>query len=228
MTRHLSGWAAAALSALLVALALVCTRQGSPRSVLDENGSDVHGGKRLAAKNSAALNLLSHMMGAPSAHGKHAAHIQAGKVAALKRLRGRAGGGIPPIPPPPHILGALPGQGGSMGAMPPPNPVQEGFAEIMSAWTGAGWWQPCGEVCTAGRTRAEMKVEETFKQFQACQTQCRKTKATQLHKVIARVKAEVVKEGGNPNAGGGPFPGPGGPGGSPEGPGGPRGRGGPG
>jgi len=90
------------------------------------------------------------------------------KKAALKKLaakgklaspnysehRGRsktAAGGIPPIPPPPHIMGALPGQGGPLGGPGggfggPPNPVQEGLQEIMGGWTGAGWWQPCSEV----------------------------------------------------------------------------------
>ena len=53
-----------------------------------------------------------------------------------------------------------------------------------------------------------MKKVETFKQFQACETKCRKTKATQLHKVIAHVKEVVAKEGG-------PTGGPGGPGGGP-------------
>jgi len=66
----------------------------------------------------------------------------------------------------------------------------------MGGWTGAGWWQPCSEVCTAGRSRAEMKTLETFKQFQACESNCRKTKAGQLKKVIAHVKEVVAQEGG--------------------------------
>ena len=47
-----------------------------------------------------------------------------------------------------------------------------------------------------------MKKVETFKQFQACEANCRKEKAAQLKKVIAHVKEVVAKEGGD--AGGGP------------------------
>ena len=39
-----------------------------------------------------------------------------------------------------------------------------------------------------------MKKVETFKQFQACEATCRKTKAKQLKKVIAHVKEVVAKE----------------------------------
>jgi len=42
-----------------------------------------------------------------------------------------------------------------------------------------------------------MKKVETFKQFQTCEANCRKTKAAQLHKVIAHVKEVVAKEGGD-------------------------------
>lgn len=238
---------------------------------------------RSTDKNSDALNLLSKVFGGGTkAHSAHEAHklavatkMSPAKKSALKKLsakgnlanpkysehRGRkAPPGIPPIPPPPHILGALPGQGvyldynfsgegtvdmhtrrapeicthtinsrclnfcffvclsllclslfsagGPMSAEPPPNPVQEGLQEIMGGWTGAGWWQPCSEVCTAGRSRAEMKKVETFKQFQACEANCRKTKAGQLKKVIAHVREVVAEEGG-------PTGGPGGPGGGP-------------
>jgi len=215
--------AAVCVTALLFTLALVYTQQGGKRSSLDENGSDVHGGAGLEQKDSNALNLLSTMMS------KHAVH----KKAALKRLaikspdssqhRGRgapADGGIPPMPSAPHIMGALPGQGGP-DAGPPPNPVAEGLQAVMGGWTGAGWWQPCSEVCTAGRSRAEMKVAETFKQFQACESNCRGKKAAQLKKVIGNVKAMVTKEGGNPNEGMGGGPGGGAPGGGPGGHGGP-------
>lgn len=52
-------------------------------------------------------------------------------------------------------------------------------------------------MCTGGRSRAEMKKVETFKQFQACEATCRKTKAKQLKKVIAHVKEVVAKEAGH-------------------------------
>ena len=58
-------------------------------------------------------------------------------------------------------------------------------------------------MCTGGRSRAEMKKVETFKQFQTCESTCRKTKALQLKKVIAHVKEVVAKEGGGSPAGGG-------------------------
>jgi hypothetical protein len=154
---------------------------------------DVDGGKALQKKDNLALNLLSRMFGG-GAKSKPAVSSKSSpaKKAALKRLigkspnysshRGRAtaskaAAGIPPIPPPPHIMGALPGQGGPLagpGGGDGPNPVQMGLQEIIMGWTGAGWWSPCTEVCTGGRTRAEMKVEETFKQFQACEANCRK------------------------------------------------------
>jgi len=212
----------AALSCLV--LALIASRQNGERSILDENGSSVTGGPALQNKNSDAMNLLARVFGGGSkAHSAHEAHKLAisakqspAKKSAIKKLtakgklgspkytehRGRkvaaAGGGIPPIPTAPHILGALPGQGGPLGGPGggPPNPVQEGLQAIMGGWTGAGWWQPCSEVCTAGRSRAEMKTAETFKQFQACESNCRKTKAGQLKKVIAHVKEVVAEEGG--------------------------------
>jgi hypothetical protein len=34
----------------------------------------------------------------------------------------------------------------------PPNPVEAGMNEVLGGWSGAGWWQPCSEVCTAGTT----------------------------------------------------------------------------
>eukprot|EP00290_Baffinella_frigidus_P043260 CAMPEP_0180289770 /NCGR_PEP_ID=MMETSP0988-20121125/14958_1 /TAXON_ID=697907 /ORGANISM="non described non described, Strain CCMP2293" /LENGTH=217 /DNA_ID=CAMNT_0022264935 /DNA_START=61 /DNA_END=710 /DNA_ORIENTATION=- len=206
------------VSAVLLTLALVYSQHGGERSILDENGSDVHGGAALETKDNMALSLLSNIMS------KHAEH----KKAALKRLavkspgssqhRGRGAGGIPPMPSAPHIMGALPGQGGPDGA-PPPNPVAEGLQSIMGGWTGAGWWQPCSEVCTAGRSRAEMKVAETFKQFQACESHCRGKKAAQLKSVIGHVKAMVKAEGGNPNQPAFDRGPPGGPGGGPGGPG---------
>jgi len=219
---------AAAVSVVLV-LALVVTRQDGERSILDENGSNTDGGPVLQNKNSDAMDLLARVFGGSKAHSAHEAHKLAvtakqspAKKAAIKKLtakgklaspkysehRGRkvAAGGIPPMPSAPHILGALPGQGGALGGPGgggPPNPVQEGLQAIMGGWTGAGWWQPCSEVCTAGRSRAEMKTAETFKQFQACESNCRKTKAGQLKKVIAHVKEVVAKEGGPTGSPGG-------------------------
>jgi len=216
---------AVGVTALLITLTLLSAQQGAvPSSLGEKAGVSVYGGSALKHKNEDALKLLSHFFGGSStAHSKHEVHKLAvsakaspAKKAALKKLsakgklaspnysehRGRsktAPGGIPPIPPAPHIMGALPGQGGPLGGPGgggPPNPVQEGLQEIMGGWTGAGWWQPCSEVCTGGRSRAEMKKVETFKQFQACETKCRATKSQQLKKVIAHVKEVVAKEGG--------------------------------
>ena len=189
--------------AALIALALAYTHSASMTSAVGLDGDadhsdaidplDVDGGKALQKKDNLALNLLSRMFGG-GAKSKPAVSSKSSpaKEAALKRLigkspnysshRGRAtaskaAAGIPPIPPPPHIMGALPGQGGPLagpGGGDGPNPVQMGLQEIIMGWTGAGWWSPCTEVCTGGRTRAEMKVEETFKQFQACEANCRK------------------------------------------------------
>ncbi len=84
----------------------------------------------------------------------------------------------------------------------PPNAVEAGMNEVLGGWSGAGWWQPCSEVCTAGRSRAEMKKVESFKQFQACESKCRATKAKELKNVIAHVKAMVGAEAQGP---GGPH-----------------------
>ena len=75
-------------------------------------------------------------------------------------------------------------------SMESPNEELQG---LIAGWSGAGWWQPCAEVC---RPKAGTKhTKANFKIFTDCEQKCRETKTEKLKEVMKHIRGSVGAEG---------------------------------
>jgi len=128
--------------------------------------------RELKNKNKDALGLLDKMFGGgpkkdpPQAKGEERGRAEGGS----------AGGGV-------HENPELKKMKAREQALPTPNEALQG---LIAGWSGAGWWQPCDEVCMPRKGTKRDKAN--FLKFQSCEQLCRKSKAESLRKVMSKIK----------------------------------------
>eukprot|EP00287_Rhodomonas_sp_CCMP768_P012917 CAMPEP_0196731502 /NCGR_PEP_ID=MMETSP1091-20130531/11208_1 /TAXON_ID=302021 /ORGANISM="Rhodomonas sp., Strain CCMP768" /LENGTH=332 /DNA_ID=CAMNT_0042074641 /DNA_START=59 /DNA_END=1057 /DNA_ORIENTATION=+ len=148
--------------------------------MLQDAKTGISDSSELKHKNSDALNILGNLFGSKHKDAEKASPSK------LSQQRGRdasnsAGGGVKENPQIKKMK--------QREEMPPESPAQA-LQGLIAAWSGAAWWQPCGEICAPRAGASHDKA--AFHKFQACEQLCRKTKTQDLKKVLGKIKTAAA------------------------------------
>jgi hypothetical protein len=179
------------------------------KKMLRTNLPDHFGDKELEHKNQDALNILSKFF-----HGGHQVSKEKGPNSNQHSFstRGRAKDMIQPQSPaskaaeddkssPPSSqeknpenkqLERMKMRSEADVSQEPPNEALQG---LIAGWSGAGWWQPCAEVCRP--TAGTKHTKANFKIYMDCEKKCRATKTEKLRQVMQHIRGAAEMAGGH-------------------------------
>ena len=183
------------------------------KKMLKTNTPDQFGDKELEHKNEDALKILSQFF-----HSSHSIVKEKGpnsKKLELSSHRGRIQSHHVPNHPPNHPVNTADDSQQSAPSPSESSPENkelqrmkmrsevneslespnEALQGLIAGWSGAGWWQPCAEVCRP--TAGTKHTKANFQIYTECEQKCRATKTEKLKEVMQHIRGSAEAAAGH-------------------------------